>query len=118
MTALKETDLKVRIVTGRSSIFCLWICWWAPLGAQIFAVETPTTLPQTEQERLQSWWDDLEKSDPQASRALLKFSTVPEKAVAFFKNRLIALRISEEDLNKAIADLGSDDEAVWKPVFE
>lgn len=93
-------------------VFSLLCC------ALLVRAETPATAPQTEQERLQSWWDDLEKSDPQASRALLNFSTVPDTAVAFFKERLVALRISEEDLNKAIADLGSDDEAVWKPAFE
>ena len=61
-------------------IFCLFICVFVSVGAQICGADMPTTLPQTEQDRLQDWWNDLQKSDPQASRALLNFSTVPEKA--------------------------------------
>jgi hypothetical protein len=82
------------------------------------AADAPATQPQTDEQRMESWWEDLEKADPQATRAALNFSTKPEQTVAFFKSRLAPLNISEDDVNKLLADLSSDDEAVWKPAFE
>jgi hypothetical protein len=67
---------------------------------------------------MERWWNDLQQPDPEASRALLNFSTKPQEATAFFKERLLPLKISEEDLAKLIVDLGSDDDGVWKPAFE
>ncbi len=72
----------------------------------------------TDNDSMSGWWEDLAKDDPQASRALLKFADKPDDAIAFFKEHLAPLKISEEDVTKAIADLGSDDENVWKPAFE
>src|SRR5438552_17849442 len=43
---------------------------------------------QSHDQRMQSWWEDLEKSDPQASRSLLNFADKPDHAVAFFKKHL------------------------------
>jgi hypothetical protein len=82
------------------------------------AGDAPATQPLTEDQQMQSWWEDLAKPDPAASRALLKFADKPEQAVAFLKEHLKPLTISEEDVNKLIEDLSSDDESVWKPAFE
>jgi hypothetical protein len=79
----------------------------------------PSTQPLTDEQKMQNWWDDLEKNDDiVATRALLNFSDKPRQAVAFFKERLKPLIITDDEVNKLIGDLGSDDEAVWKPAFE
>jgi hypothetical protein len=69
-------------------------------------------------EQMQSWWDDLEKADPEASRALLKMSGKPAESVAFLKERLFPLKLEADEANKLIGDLESDDETVWKPSYE
>jgi len=78
------------------------------------------SMPATpvDDEQLKSWWDDLEKGEPESSHALLNFSARPEQAVPFFKEHLKPLILSEEELKQALADLASDDETVWKPAFE
>jgi hypothetical protein len=77
-----------------------------------------TTQPAGDEQQMQSWWEDLEKPDPAASRALLDFAGKPDQTVGFLRTHLTPLVLSEDDLSKAIADLGSDDESVWKPAFE
>jgi hypothetical protein len=69
-------------------------------------------------EQMQSCWDDLLKGDPEASRALLKMSASPTKAVEFLKSRVKPLKVDAEQVNKWIKDLESDDEDVWKPAWE
>lgn len=69
-------------------------------------------------EQMQACWDDLLKNDPEASRALLKMSTSPEKTVAFLKSHLQPLKADAEQVNKWIKDLESDDDEVWKPAYE
>ena len=69
-------------------------------------------------EDLQRWWDDLEKADPASARALLGFAAHPEKAVALFKKQLVPLTLSELQAAALVEDLGSEDEAVWRPAFE
>ena len=102
----------VAILVG--STFLTWL-----LATNVtFAADAPATQPLTDEQKMESWWNDLQKPDPQGSRAVLNFSAKPEQTVAFFKQRIKPLTISEEDLNKALADLSSDDEAVWKPAFE
>ena|SRR5436190_4061992 len=78
----------------------------------------PATQPATDEERMKSWWDDLEKPEPESSRALLQFAAKPQQTVAFLKEHLKPLTISEDDVKKLLKDLGSDDENVWKPAFE
>ncbi len=67
---------------------------------------------------METWWEDLEKEEPQASRALLKFAGKPDETVAFLKEHLTPLKLSAEDLQTLLTDLGSDDEAYWRPAFE
>ena len=73
---------------------------------------------QSDAEQMQSWWDDLEKSDPAASRALLKMSDKPAETIAFLKEHLQPLKLEVDEANKLIKDLESDDETVWKPSYE
>src|SRR4051794_23984421 len=69
-------------------------------------------------EQMQACWDDLLKSDPDATRALLKMSSSPAKAVEFMQSRLQPLKVDAEQVKKWIKDLESDDDDVWKPAFE
>jgi hypothetical protein len=80
--------------------------------------DVPATQPQSEQQQIETWWADLEKSEPQSTRAILNFADKPAAAVAFFREKLKPLALTEEDLDKAIGDLASDEESVWKPAFE
>jgi hypothetical protein len=50
--------------------------------------DAPTTGPQTEQQQMEPWWADLEKSEPQSTRAILNFADKPVQAVAFFKEAI------------------------------
>ena len=84
---------------------------WSFLG---WAAEA--TKPDAEQ--MQSWWDDLEKPDPAASRALLKMSATPAESVVFLKEQLQPLKIEADEVNRLIKDLESDDDTVWKPSYE
>ncbi|HEX3356156.1 MAG TPA: hypothetical protein VHS31_04155 [Tepidisphaeraceae bacterium] len=84
----------------------------------VAAEDAPATQPATGQDQMEKWWGDLKDIDPQMSRALLGFSDRPEQTVAFFKDKLVPLILTEDDLNKLVADLGSDDETVWKAAAE
>jgi len=88
------------------------------LAIPTFATNAPATQPSAQEQQMQRWWDDLQKPEPVASRALLNFSANPVPAVAFLQQRLKPLTISNEDLDKLLAELGSDDESIWKPAFE
>jgi hypothetical protein len=85
---------------------------------KLCAADSPTTKPPRDEQSMETWWEDLEKQEPQASRALLKFAGKPEESVAFLKDHLPPLKLSAEDLQTLLTDLGSDDEAYWKPAFE
>ncbi len=86
--------------------------------AETASADSPATQPTVQQQQMDSCWQDLEKPDPEASRALLRFASVPMQTVAFMKEHLLPLKISDEVLDKLLTDLGSDDELVWKPAFE
>ncbi len=63
-------------------------------------------------------WTDLEKGDADAARALLQLSAQPKDAVAFLARKLRPLKIDAKEVNRLLAQLGSNDEAVWKKAFE
>jgi hypothetical protein len=68
--------------------------------------------------QMETWWADLEKQEPDASRALLDFSAKPEAAVSFLKSKMQPLKIGANAVRALIAKLASEEEAVWKPAFE
>jgi hypothetical protein len=82
------------------------------------AADAPATQPATDQQRMESWWDDLKDEEPNASRALLNFSSKPEQTIVFFKDRVVPLKIAADDVAVLITSLGNDKESVWKPAFE
>jgi len=58
------------------------------------------------------WWTNLEKPDPDASRALLKLADRPKETVAFLKQNLKPLSLDEKKLNELVEQLGSKEEKV------
>jgi hypothetical protein len=72
-------------------------------------------ISDAEMERL---WVDLEGTELQASRALLKLSTEPKQVVAFLKGKMKPLKIDAKQVNDLIDQLGNDKEEIWKPAFE
>jgi hypothetical protein len=78
----------------------------------------PATQPAPASAKLDELWADLAGAEPQCTRALLKLAEQREQAMALFKERLKPLNLSADEARALIADLGSDDEAVWKPAFE
>src|SRR4051795_10088350 len=99
--------------------------WMAIAGALVLlctsslqAQDAAANKPAPDEQQMQKWWEDLEKSEPACSRALLQFADHPAQAVAFFKERLKPLTITEAEVKSLIVDLDSDEENVWKPAFE
>ena len=53
-----------------------------------------------------------------ASRALLKLATRPKEAVELCAERLKPLTIDEKRVRTLLADLGKEDERIWKAAIE
>src|SRR5215831_4787942 len=66
------------------------------------------------EKQLEAWWDDLEKGELDATRALLKLADRPKEAVAFLKGKMKPLKIDAERVKALLTDLGSDKHDVWK----
>jgi RNA polymerase sigma factor (sigma-70 family) len=82
------------------------------------AADVPATQTVAETQPLEKAWGDLAGLEPGASRGMLALAGKPEEAVAFFKERLLPLTISEAEVRALIGKLGSDEESVWRPAFE
>jgi RNA polymerase sigma factor (sigma-70 family) len=70
---------------------------------------------KAEEDRL---WAALLSDEPEASRAVLRFASMPQTALKIFQERLVPLRADKEKIRKLIADLDSDKEPVWKGAME
>ena len=92
------------------------IVWPAPCFSQ--ATQAAPATQSTDRTQLEKRWADLEKPEPDSSRALLNFSDKPQETVAFLKEKLKPLSINAEQVKTLLAQLGSDDEAIWRPAFE
>jgi hypothetical protein len=68
--------------------------------------------------QLESLWLELEKTEGEASRALLKLSTQPKETVAFLKKKMLSLKIEPARVRTLLVNLGSDQEVTWKAAFE
>lgn len=82
------------------------------IAMQSVSAQSPSTQPSME-----AWWSDLEKNEPDASRALLNFSSHPTETIAFFKRNLRPLVVDPEIIQALLTQLGSDKEAEWKAAF-
>jgi hypothetical protein len=81
------------------------------------AVMAPAILASDEK-LMEAWWADLEKSETEATRALLNMSDRPKETIAFLKKMMKPLTISSAQVKTLLLKLGNDNEAVWKPAFE
>ena len=66
----------------------------------------------------ESWWDDLEKPEIDAARALLNMADRREEAVAFLKTKMKPLKMTAAEIRALLLKLGNENEKVWKPAFE
>jgi hypothetical protein len=66
----------------------------------------------------EAWWQDLEKWETEATRALLNLADRREETVAFLKARVTPLKITPGEVRAQLLKLGSPNEKVWKPAFE
>ena len=109
-----------RPCNGPDSAFFPWLSQcWAHLTLISFASKSSAADPSVADERkLETWWADLEKGEPEASRALLNLAARPKSAVLFLKTRLKPLTISSGQVKALLLKLGSSNEALWKPAFE
>jgi hypothetical protein len=107
--------MPVCLTIKRALIFLLAI---GPSTGSLQAGAPATTQAADATAQMESWWDDLQKPEPWASRALLEFSARPADSVAFIKAHLKPLKIEPTHLDELLAALGSDDEKVWKPAFQ
>jgi hypothetical protein len=106
----------------RSEVKILFV---APALVMLLALKLPAAelasadrATPSEPEQLETWWVDLAKHEPDASRALLNLAAKPNAVVAFLKGKLRPLKIDAEAVKALLLKLGSDDESVWKAAFE
>ncbi len=66
----------------------------------------------------EAWWEDLEKWETEATRALLHMADRREETVAFLKTRMKPLKITAGEVRALLLKLGNRNETVWKPAFE
>jgi len=64
------------------------------------------------------WWNDLEKTEAVAARALLNLADRPKETVEFLKTRLKPLKITADRVQTLLVNLGSEKEETWKPAYE
>jgi hypothetical protein len=74
--------------------------------------------PEVAGARMEAWWDDLQKGEFEATRAILEFSARPNEAVAFLARRMKPLKIDADRVKDLIEMLKSDQEEAWMPAFE
>lgn len=87
------------------------------LGKDTTRIVAPLLLDARTQ-RMDKWWGDLEGMEPGVSRAALGLAGTPAETVAFFKGKIVPLKISDSEVRSLIENLGSDQDRVWRPAFE
>jgi hypothetical protein len=67
---------------------------------------------------LESWWEDLEKPEVEATRALLNMADRRQETVAFLEAKMKPLKITAGEVRALLLKLGNENEKVWKPAAE
>ena len=93
----------------------LVVCMFAVLGTACPAADTPADPPA---DTMETWWLDLEKNEPESTRALLKFAARPKETVAFFREHLKPLDVTPERVRLLISELGSRVDEIRNAAFE
>ena len=110
-----------KLVDRRKSLAAIATC--IPAAALLHALDgkvraAPLQSNSISDAEMEKLWVDLEGTELQASRALLKLSTQPKQVVPFLKGKMKPLKIDPKQLNELIDQLGSDKQEIWKPAFE
>ncbi|HET6423736.1 MAG TPA: hypothetical protein VFG20_08645 [Planctomycetaceae bacterium] len=63
-------------------------------------------------------WRDLEKDEPESTRALLQLSRDRIATMALLRGQLKPLKLTGDRMKELIVQLSNDDEKIWKPAFE
>ncbi len=89
------------------------------VAKEVLAIESVSDDPGpgTILEQLKNGWADLEKSNPDVSRALLRLADMPNEVVPFLRDRLRPLKITDVEVNKLLVQLASDEKMVWEEAF-
>ncbi|AMV25792.1 hypothetical protein VT84_15450 [Gemmata sp. SH-PL17] len=96
------------------ALLALWFV--APTTPFTTAAPVPND-PAAVRKLLDAQWADLEKGEPDASKALLALAGRPKDAVPYLREHLKPLKLTKERVQQLLTDLGSDKEAVWKGAF-
>lgn len=63
-------------------------------------------------------WRDLEKSEPESTRAILLLSRDPVATIALLRGQLKPLKLDGDRMKDILVQLASEDEKTWKAAFE
>jgi hypothetical protein len=116
-------DLSRSQITRRAAAA---LAFSAPMGLAAFAAADdekskrpePAREPKDGPAAFEAWWQDLEKGETEATRALLNMADRREETIAFLKARMKSLKITAGEVRALLLKLGNPNETVWKPAFE
>ena len=94
--------------TARIALIALLVGSWS-------LAQEPTPAPPP---TLATWWADLEKDEPEATRAVLKLAARPKETTAFLKDKMAPLTVDAARIQFLLTMLGDEKDEVWKPAFE
>lgn len=69
-------------------------------------------------ETMTELWSHLLESEPTSTRAILRLAKHRESVTKFLATKLSPLKATEQDLLDLIAQLGSDDEQIWRAAYQ
>ncbi|MCE9527993.1 MAG: hypothetical protein K8R36_18280 [Planctomycetales bacterium] len=81
-------------------------------------VESGVADPEELRQRLEKLWADLERPEPAASAALLKFAAQPAASIPFLKAKVVPLKIEPAKVRALLISLRSEKDEVWKDAAE
>lgn len=74
--------------------------------------------PQAKESPLMTAWRNLEKGEPEATRAALQLSRDPVATIAWFREHLKPLKLDGERFKELMVKLSSIHEPTWQAAFE
>jgi hypothetical protein len=89
-----------------------------PTPAAAPSAKATGAAPAKAEQDLASLWADLALTEAVAARALLKMADQPAESVAYLKQKLKPLVLSNERVQTLLVNLGSDNESTWKAAYE
>src|SRR5262245_53305321 len=84
----------------------------------ILLLVLPSAVAAGDGRPMETLWANLDKSEIEASRALLELADRPRETVEFLKSKLKPLKLTSGQAKALLLKLGSEEETVWKPAYE